>query len=98
MCAKQALALQYQWTLESINDNLPQVSISLVVKQGQLQFDPPLEDLRSAHYKTHLRPVLAIPINFKVSLAVTMYCQQERLPAIAFNSNYLVYAALYTIA
>lgn len=55
--------------MESINDNLPQVIVSLVVKQGQVTYDPPLEDVRSAHYRTHLRPLLTIPMNFKVSIA-----------------------------
>lgn len=47
--------------------------VSLVVKQGQLVYDPPLEDMRSAHYKTHLRPLLAIPINFKVSSSIFVW-------------------------
>ena len=66
--ATQALSYQYQCSLESINDSLPQMEISLVVKQGRLQYEPPLEEVHAAHYKNHLKPLLAIPLNFKVKV------------------------------
>ena len=62
----QALSYQYQCSLECINENLPQIDISLVVKQGRLQYEPPLEEVHVVHYKNHLKPLLAIPLNFKV--------------------------------
>lgn len=62
----QALSYQYQCSLECINENLPQIDISLVVKQGRLQYEPPLEEIHVAHYKNLLKPLLAIPMNFKV--------------------------------
>lgn len=62
----QALAYQYQCSLEGINDKLPQTDISLVMKQGRLQLEPPLEEIHVAHYKNQLKPLLAIPLNFKV--------------------------------
>ena len=64
----QALAYQYRCSLESINDNLAQIDVSLAVKHGRLQFEPPLEEIHVAHYKNQLRPLLAIPLNFKVGL------------------------------
>ena len=64
----QALAYQYRCSLESINDHLAQIDISLAVKQGRLQFEPPLEEVHAARYKNQLRPLLAIPLNFKVGL------------------------------
>lgn len=64
----QALAHQYRCSLKSVNDNLAQIDISLAVKQGRLQFEPPLEEIHAAHYKNQLRPLLAIPLNFKVGL------------------------------
>ena len=64
----QALAYQYCCSLESINNNLAQIDISLTVRQGRLQFEPPLEEIHVAHYKNQLRPLLAIPLNFKVGL------------------------------
>ncbi len=67
----QALAHQYKRSLESIHDNLPHIDISLVVKQGYLQFEPPLEEVHVAHYKNQLKPLLAIPLNFKVSFVNT---------------------------
>ena len=76
----QALAYQYQCSLERINDNLPRIDIALVVKQGCLQYEPPLEEVHVTHYKSHLKPLLAIPLNFKVSLADNHYlccCQIE---------------------
>ncbi len=64
----QALAYQYRCSLENVNDDLAQIDISLAVKQGRLQFEPPLEEIHAAHYKNQLRPLLAIPLNFKVGL------------------------------
>ncbi|DBA90074.1 TPA: hypothetical protein ACH3X2_004335 [Trebouxia sp. C0005] len=61
----KALAYQYCCSLESINNNLAQIDISLTVRQGRLQFEPPLEEIHVAHYKNQLRPLLAIPLNFK---------------------------------
>ncbi|KAL3130926.1 hypothetical protein ABBQ38_000251 [Trebouxia sp. C0009 RCD-2024] len=80
----KALSYQYQCSLESINDNLPQMEISLVVKQGRLQYEPPLEEVHSAHYKNHLKPLLAIPLNFKNLFR----CQPARAQARAGRQHY----------
>ena len=62
----QALEHQYQRGLLCINEELPQTEVSLVFKQGRLQFEPSLEELKTAHYKQLLKPFLSIPLNFKV--------------------------------
>lgn len=71
----QALAYQYRCSLESVNDDLAQIDISLAVKQGRLQFEPLLEEIHAAHYKNQLRPLLAIPLNFKVGLVIVWTSQ-----------------------
>ena len=43
----KALEYQYHRGLETLNDMLPQMSVSLVFKQRRLQFDPPLEEIRT---------------------------------------------------
>ena len=62
----QALEHQYRRGLLCINEELPQTEVSLVFKQGRLQFEPSLEVLKTAHYKQLLKPFLSIPLNFKV--------------------------------
>ena len=62
----QALEHQYQRGLLCINEELPQTEVTLVFKQGRLQFEPSLEELKTAHYKQLLKPFLSIPLNFKV--------------------------------
>lgn len=41
-----------------------QIEVRLVFKQGKLRFEPPLEELRTKHYKEHLNPFLRLPLIF----------------------------------
>lgn len=47
----KALEAGYQMGLESLNENLSEVRAELVFAQRQLQFKPPLEELRAAYYR-----------------------------------------------
>ena len=60
----KALEYQYHRGLETLNDMLPQMSASLVFKQRRLQFDPPLEEMRTTHYK-QVKDFLNLPLVFK---------------------------------
>jgi dynein heavy chain 2 len=60
----KALEYQYHRGLETLNEMLPQISVSLVFKQRKLQFDPPLEEIRTAHYK-QVKDFLNLPLVFK---------------------------------
>ena len=60
----KALEYQYHRGLETLNDMLPQMSVSLVFKQRRLQFDPPLEEIRTTHYK-QVKDFLNLPLVFK---------------------------------
>ncbi len=86
----QALEHQYQRGLLCINEELPQTEVSLVFKQGRLQFEPSLEELKTAHYKQLLKPFLSIPLNFKVQGMLSSQrndCEQQA--AAGFPSNHL---------
>ena len=60
----KALEYQYHRGLETLNEMLPQVNVSLVFKQRRLQFEPPLEEIRTAHYK-QVKDFLNLPLVFK---------------------------------
>ena len=60
----KALEYQYHRGLETLNEMLPQVNVSLVFKQRKLQFEPPLEEIRTAHYK-QVKDFLNLPLVFK---------------------------------
>lgn len=47
----QVLECQYSRGLECLNETLPQMEVKLVFKQKRLQFEPPLEEIRTQHYK-----------------------------------------------
>ena len=60
----KALEHQYQVGLEALNDHLPEISVELVYRQQQLQFRPPIEEIRMKYF-TQLKRFLSIPNNFK---------------------------------
>lgn len=61
----KALEYQYNRGLECLNESLPQMELKMVFKQRKLQYDPPLEELRTTHYKQHIKTYIALPINLK---------------------------------
>ena len=87
----QALEHQYQRGLLCINEELPQTEVSLVFKQGRLQFEPSLEELKTAHYKQLLKPFLSIPLNFKVGRGCCLLSNgsKQQAAAIVFPSKHL---------
>ncbi|XP_045342577.1 cytoplasmic dynein 2 heavy chain 1 isoform X15 [Leopardus geoffroyi] len=60
----KALEHQYQMGLEALNENLPEISIDLVYKQGRLQFRPPLEEIRAKYYR-EMKRFIGIPNLFR---------------------------------
>ncbi|XP_058542508.1 cytoplasmic dynein 2 heavy chain 1 isoform X7 [Neofelis nebulosa] len=60
----KALEHQYQMGLEALNENLPEISIDLVHKQGRLQFRPPLEEIRAKYYR-EMKRFIGIPNQFR---------------------------------
>ena len=47
--------------IRTLNSNLPTQTISIVFSDRQLQFDPPLEDIRGMHYRNHLDAFFGLP-------------------------------------
>jgi hypothetical protein len=47
----KALQYRYRKGLDTLNENLPQMSVKLVFKQKRLQFEPGFEEIRQAHFK-----------------------------------------------
>eukprot|EP00755_Sulcionema_specki_P016551 Sspe_Gene.10436::Locus_3490_Transcript_1_1_Confidence_1.000_Length_5354::g.10436::m.10436/K10414/DYNC2H, DNCH2; dynein heavy chain 2, cytosolic len=60
----KAMEHQYQRGLETLNESLPEINISLCFKQGQIQFEPAFERVRELYYK-HIRDFIAVPMTFK---------------------------------
>ncbi|KAF4526157.1 hypothetical protein B566_EDAN008193 [Ephemera danica] len=60
----KALELQYQVGLESLSEHLPEMKVELVFRQQKLQFQPPMEEIRSKYY-AQLRRFLALPNFFR---------------------------------
>ena len=60
----KSLEAGYKMDLESLNENLPEIKAELVFTQKRLQLRPPLEDLRSHHYK-EMKRFLSIPNQFQ---------------------------------
>lgn len=56
----KALDYQYRRGLEVLNEALPQTDVKLVFKQKKLQYEPPLEEIRTKHYK-EIRMFLSLP-------------------------------------
>uniref|UniRef100_A0A8C5YQN7 Cytoplasmic dynein 2 heavy chain 1 n=1 Tax=Marmota marmota marmota TaxID=9994 RepID=A0A8C5YQN7_MARMA len=60
----KALEHQYQMGLEALNENLPEINIDLIYKQGRLQFRPPFEEIRAKYYR-EMKRFIGIPNQFK---------------------------------
>lgn len=60
----KALEAGYQMGLESLNENLSEVRAELVFAQRQLQFKPPLEELRASYYR-ETKKFVSIPNAFE---------------------------------
>ena len=87
----KALEAGYQMGLESLNENLSEVRAELVFAQRQLQFKPPLEELRAAYYR-ETKKFVSIPNwfegfgNGKVGLSFHFSLASRVLPAVLFCS------------
>ncbi|XP_066286377.1 cytoplasmic dynein 2 heavy chain 1-like isoform X1 [Branchiostoma lanceolatum] len=60
----KALEHQYQMGLEALSENLSEIKVELVFRQQQLQFRPPLEEIRAKYYR-ELKKFICIPNHFK---------------------------------
>lgn len=57
----KVLTAQFARDIRTLNSNLPTQTISIVFSDRQLQFEPPLEDIRAAHYKNNLDSFFGLP-------------------------------------
>ena len=74
----KVLEHQYQLGLETLNESLPEIHVSLCFKQGQIQFDPIFEKIRE-HYYRNIRDFIAIPMSFNgVGVAEIFRSMTER--------------------
>ncbi|KAH7706719.1 cytoplasmic dynein 2 heavy chain 1, partial [Aphelenchoides avenae] len=60
----KALQVQFQWSLESLQSQLPTIHTQLVFREQSLQLRPGLEEVRVRYYK-ELRKLLSIPLRFR---------------------------------
>ncbi|XP_070553238.1 cytoplasmic dynein 2 heavy chain 1-like isoform X2 [Ptychodera flava] len=60
----KALEHQYQMGLEALNENLPEIRVELTYRQQQLQFRPPLEEIRAKYFR-EMKKFICIPNHFK---------------------------------
>ncbi|CAE7860817.1 DYH1B, partial [Symbiodinium sp. KB8] len=55
--------INYKMGLESLNENLNEIKCELIFSNRQLQFRPPIEELRLGYYK-EMKHFIATPANF----------------------------------
>eukprot|EP00760_Papus_ankaliazontas_P008674 PhM_4_TR13906/c0_g1_i1/m.49396/K10414/DYNC2H, DNCH2; dynein heavy chain 2, cytosolic len=55
---------QYQIGLEALNDLVPEKNVNLVVSNGHVAYDPPLETLRESYYQA-MKDFVSIPFTMK---------------------------------
>ncbi|TRY75069.1 hypothetical protein TCAL_08574 [Tigriopus californicus] len=60
----KTLEHQYQVGLEALNEHLPEIPVDLIYRQQQLQFSPPIEEIKMKYF-SQLKRFLAIPYVFK---------------------------------
>ncbi|XP_023565248.1 cytoplasmic dynein 2 heavy chain 1 [Octodon degus] len=60
----KALEHQYQMGLEALNEDLPEIHVDLIYKQGRLQFRPPFEEIRAKYYR-EMKRFISIPSQFR---------------------------------
>jgi len=60
----KVLEAGYQMGLESLNENLPEIKVEIVFANKNLEFKPPLEQIRQTYYH-EVRKFVAIPNSFE---------------------------------
>jgi dynein heavy chain 2 len=60
----RALEVQYRQGLEHLSENLPDFKADLVFTNKQINFRPPLEELKQRYYR-EIRVFISIPMNFQ---------------------------------
>ena len=60
----KALESGYQMGLESLNENLPEIKAEIVISNKNLEFKPPLEQIRQSYYH-EVRKFVSIPSSFE---------------------------------
>ena len=64
--------------MEALNEHLPEIKVDLIYRQQNLQFRPPIEEIRMKYF-SQLKRFLAIPNNFR---GVTESSENLVFPAI----------------
>ena len=59
----KALEIQYRMGLECINQNLPEISIELVLRKGSLDFRPNFDQLKMKYY-SEIQNFISTPLKF----------------------------------
>ncbi|GAB5365644.1 hypothetical protein AAMO2058_001075600 [Amorphochlora amoebiformis] len=60
----KALELQYRVCLQSLNQKVPEMQVSLYFGSGKLKFKPPLEELRLRYFR-NIKQLIDLPRTFK---------------------------------
>lgn len=60
----KALEIQYRMGLECINQNLPEISIELVLRKGNLDFRPNFDQLKMKYY-SEIQNFISTPLKFQ---------------------------------
>jgi dynein heavy chain 2 len=68
----KAMEASYQFMLESLNENLPEIKSELVFVGKRLEFKPPLENIRQSYY-SEMRKFIAMPNSFEGFGNVSVY-------------------------
>uniref|UniRef100_A0A914XX81 Cytoplasmic dynein 2 heavy chain 1 n=1 Tax=Panagrolaimus superbus TaxID=310955 RepID=A0A914XX81_9BILA len=60
----KALKTQFEWGLESLQSQIPTINTQLIFKDQQIQFRPPLEELKTKYY-SEVKKFISIPQKFR---------------------------------
>ena len=85
----KVLDAQFVRDLRTIFNSLPVQHVKLVYADRQVALQPPLEDVRSAFYRTLLDPFLSLPSQVR-----SIWTQVASPPMPFSNTNLLLYIAL----
>ena len=84
----KALELQYRVCLQTLNEKVREMAVSVYFSGGTLRFKPPLEELRQRYFR-NIKQLIDYPKNFKGFGAPDLY---PRIPEQNADGLFMVYA------
>jgi dynein heavy chain 2 len=83
----KALEFQYKLGLEHLSEELPEMKVELIFKQGKLQFRPSFEEIKSKYYR-EVKKFINLPNSFKSLGETTIFKKMVDLNSDSLESVY----------